>query len=260
VLDDPRTSAVLADKQLRFEQLPGRFVRGAGQFYARYSYAGAGVDLALYAGSTLDKPGIPQAPARAQLSERVIALPVWHPRYTALGHAGAKPLGDFVLRWELGVDLDRPLAVQQVPGQALSLQMVRRHQLNGLLGLTYAGISDTRIWLEYAQRLVLDNPERDPDMPRALWSPVEAPALALRVRRTFLRERGVLTLVGTLVGVDPFVGAFGRAELEYELVEALHAGLGYAAYFPSSTEPGPFYGFERNDRLFAELRWDFVLD
>jgi len=260
VLDDPRAAAALADKELRYEQVPDRFVRGAGQFYARYGYAGAGVDLALYAGSTLDKPGIPQAPTRAELAEPVVSLRVWHPRYTALGHAGAKPLGDFVLRWELGLDLDRPLAVQRDPDQPLSLAMVRRHQLNALLGLTYSGITDTRIWLEYAQRLVLDNPERDPNPREQLFSPVEAPALALRVRRTLLRERLLLTLVGTWVGVDPFVGAFARAELEYELREALHVGLGYAAYFPSATERGAFYGFERNDRLYTELRWDFVLD
>jgi hypothetical protein len=260
VLDDPRVRALLADRTLRYEHLPGRFVRGAGQIYGRYSYAGAGVDLALYAGSTLDKAGIPQAPAREELADPVIAFRLWHPRYTALGHAGAKPLGDFVLRWELGIDLDRPLAVQEVPDQVLSLGMLRRHQLNGLLGFTYSGLTDTRIWLEYAQRVVFDNPERDGSSDAALFSPLEAPALALRLRHTFLRERWVFTLTGTWVGTDPFVGAFARAELEYELLPAVHAGLGYAAYFPSVTERGPFYGFERNDRLYADLRWDFVLD
>jgi hypothetical protein len=260
VQDDPRVRALLAGRTLRYEQLPGRFVRGGGQLYGRYSYAGAGVDLALYAGSTLDKPGIAQAPAREELADRVIAFRLWHPRYTVLGHAGAKPLGAFVLRWELGVDLDRPLAVQEVPDQALSLGMVRRNQLNGLLGFTYSGLTDTRIWLEYAQRVVLDSPERDRGTDATLLHPVEAPAVALRLRHTFLRERCVLTLTGTWVGVDPFVGAFARAELEYELLPALHAGLGYAAYFPSATERGPFYGFEQNDRLYADLRWDFVLD
>lgn len=260
VLDDPRVAAVLAERSLRYEQLPDRFTRGAGQFYGRYSYAGAGIDLALYAGSTLDKPGIPQAPGRAELARRVVALPIWHPRYSALGHAGAKPLGDFVLRWELGVDLDRPLALQQVRDQPLSLAMVRRHQLNGLLGVTYSGITDTRVWLEYAQRVVLDNPARVRGAEQTLFSPVEAPAFALRVRHAFWHERFVLTLVGSCVGVAPFVGAFARAELDYELLAAWHLALGYAAYLPSKTQRGPFYGFEQNDRLYSELRWDFALE
>jgi hypothetical protein len=259
VLDDPMIAAALADKELRYEQEPARFAGGAGQVYGRYSYNGAGVDLALYVASTLDKPGIPQAPARAEFARSVVSLPLWHPRYVAIGHAGAKPLGDFVLRWELGVDVDRPLTVQLVPEQVLSLGMVRRHQLNGLLGLTYVGLSDTQIWLEYAQRVVLDNPARDRGSEISLFSPVEAPAIALRVRRTFLRERLVATLVGTWIGVAPFIGAFGRVELAYELVDAVHVALGYAAYFPSPTERGPFYGFERDDRLYSALRWDFAL-
>jgi hypothetical protein len=260
VQDDPRASMLLANRDLRYEHLPGRFVRGAGQLYGRYSYAGAGVDLALYAGTTLDKPGIPQAPRRDELDDPMISFRLWHPRYTALGHAGAKPLGPFVLRWELGVDLDRPLAVQELPDQVLSLGMVRRHQLNALLAATYSGVTDTTVWLEYAQRVVLDNPDRDRGDPRSSFSPVEAPAVALRLRHTLLRERCVLTFTGTWLGIDPFVGAFARAEIEYELIEAFHVGLGYAAYFPSETERGPFYGFERNDRLYADLRWDFVLD
>ena len=250
---------MLADKDLRYDNAPGRFVSGASQVYGRYSYTGAGVDLALYAASTLDKQGIPQSPAREELVKPVIGLPLWHPRYTAFGHAGAKPLGDFVLRWELGIDLHRPLAVEQVPGQALALQMIERHQLNALLGITYSGITDTRIWLEYAQRVVLDNPEREPHSQTQLFTPVEAPAFALRIRRTFLRERLVTTLVGTWLGIDPFVGAFARGEVVYEASEVFHAGLGYAAYFPSAHEFGPFYGFERNDWALATVRWDFVL-
>lgn len=260
VLEDPRVAAALADKALRYAHEPDRFDTSAGQYYARYGYAGAGIDLALYAGSTLDKPGIPQAPAREALEQPVVALPLLHPRYTALGQAGAVPVGAFVLRWELGVDFDRPLAVQEDPERPLSLARVRRHQLNGLLGFTFTGFTDTWIWLEYAQRLVLDNPERDEDGELSLFSPIEAPALALRIRRTFLRERGVITLVGTWLGVDPFIGAFARAEVDYELFPAFHAALGYAAYVPSPDELGPFYGFEDNDWLYVDLRWDFVLD
>lgn len=258
ILDDPRRAAALEGKTLHYENVPDRFVEGAGQFYGRYAYTGAGVDLALYAASTLDRIGVPQSPdPRAVASSSNIALPLWHPRYAMFGHSGAKPIGAVLLRWELGVELDRPLTVRTGPDQPLG--MIQRHQLNAMLGLSYSGIEDTTLTLEYGQGLVLDNPERAAGDPRSLLMPVEAPALAARVTRSALRERLLITLTGMLQGFDPFVGAFGRAELDYELFEAFHAGLGYIAYFPSATQFGPLYGFERNDRLYATLRWHFVL-
>ena len=260
LLDQPATAAVLRGKQLRYRDDQARFDDPAGQLYGRWSFAGSGIDLALYAAYTHDKQGVPVLPTAAELAADDLALLLRHPRYAMLGHAGAKPIGDFVLRWELAFEFDRPLIVEQGTGVFPMLDEARRHQLTFMLGATYAGIADTNIGLEYAQSRVFDNPERQAGNMLSLFLPVEAPNFALRVRRTFLRERLTVTLAGILVGIDPYVGAFARLEFDYELQEALHAGLGYAMYLPSDTEFGPFYGQDTHDRLYASLRWDFTLE
>jgi hypothetical protein len=256
--DDPQVQSVLAGKQLRYDDAPGRFTNGAGQLYARWSFVGAGVDLALYAASTLDKQGVPSLPPTAALLQDDVALTLWHPRYTLLGHAGALPLGSVVLRWELGVDLDRPLGVRDERGSVLALGLVRRELGHALLAVSYFGVSDTTISVEYAQSLLLE--------PASLPTSVDwlgfaqAPALALRVTRSLLRETLTLQLVGTWLGVDPYLGSFVRLELDYELATALHWTLGYALYAPSDEPASPLYGYTRHDRLYSAVRWDFALD
>lgn len=260
LLSQSAVAMLLEDKQLRFRDEEDRFDDPAGQLYARWSYAGSGVDLAFYAAYTRDKQGVSVLPTAAELGADEIALLLEHPRYVMLGHAGAKPVGDFVLRWELGFDIDRPEIVTDSMSAIPVLDDVRRNRLGFMAGITYAGIEDTNIGLEYAQNYVFDNPERASNAMRTLLLPVEAPTFALRGRRTFFRERLELSLAGVLFGLDPYFGSFIRVGLDYELVEAVHAGLGYAMYLPSLTNFGPFAGMTDHDRAYATLRWDFTLE
>ncbi|MDD9970449.1 MAG: hypothetical protein OXR73_29695, partial [Myxococcales bacterium] len=267
ITSDPQAGTLLQGRQLRYRDVPGRFVDGGGQIYGRWSFAGAGIDLALYIASTLHKNGIAQLPGPEALAQREVAIDLWHPRYTMVGHAGAKPLGNWILRWELGLDVDRPLMVRDERVQALNIAILRREQANGMLGITYSGITDATLGLEYAQALVLDNPNRDDALASSsgaswtLLSPVEAPNFALRYSQTFMRETLSLSAALTAFGIEPFLGLVARAELEYELRDALKVSIGYITFQPAGGDDtfGPLYGMDRHDRLFTSLRWDFLL-
>ena len=63
-----------------------------------------------------------------------------------------------------------------------------------------------------------------------------------------------------LIGIDPFNAFVARGELGYALSDTLALTLGFIGYVPSETTFGPFYGLGENDRIFANLRWDFALE
>lgn len=261
VLGDPLVGPLLAGRSARFEHVPDRWDAGAGELFARWSWTGPGVDLALYGASLLDRQGVPALPSASELSADPVVLRVYHPRYTMFGHAGAWPWGDFVLRWELGVDIDRPLVATDSRLPAFNVLATRREQVNGMLGITYAGIEDGSIGFEVAQRWLPEGPDFAPATPGVeLLSPLEEPAFALRWMQNLLRERLRLTVVGTAFGLGEFLGWFARAEAGYEIVEALEVGLGYATYHPRGDALGPLLGFTTHDRAFTWLRWDFLLD
>jgi hypothetical protein len=91
-----------------------------------------------------------------------------------------------------------------------------------------------------------------------LW-PVEAPQLAFRGSHTFFDERVTINLLAILIGIYPFNGFAGRADLTVKLSDAFQLNLGYVAYHASATHFGPFYSFGLNDRVLLSLRWDFAV-
>jgi hypothetical protein len=46
--------------------------------------------------------------------------------------------------------------------------------------------------------------------------------------------------------------------LTYSAADGLQVSIGYVHYFAPS-EFGSLYGFENNDRAYANLRWDFMI-
>jgi hypothetical protein len=104
---------------------------------------------------------------------------------------------------------------------------------------------------------VIDNPARQKRRESELLFPVEATQLALRVSHQFLRDRAVFTLIVLCIGLTDFNALAGRAELSYAVSDGLRLALGAVSYQPSQ-KFGPFYGFERNDRVYANLRWSFA--
>jgi hypothetical protein len=258
--EDPAVAALLESKTLQYEDVPGRFVNQALQFLQRWSWSGHGFDLALYAGSVLDRQGVYRLPEPTEFLQDEIAIESWHPRYTMAAHSGSTPVGELVLNWELGVDIDRPINVENPNVDELNLDVERYHQLVGLLGFMWEGIvTDGNLIVEYEQHFVFDNPERDDDLEIEFLFPQEQPRFAFRWTQEFMHERLVLDAMIILFGIWEYTGFVGRAELTYEFIDAWKVGLGYATFQPND-ENGPIYGLDSHDRVSAMLRWDFLLE
>lgn len=262
ILEDPDIGGFLGDSTLRQQSVPGRWVNQAAQPMARWEYSGSAADLGLYWASTLDKQGLQcfdaTNPECIQITPEDTILKLYHPRYNMVGHAGSTTAGPFVLRWELAAELNRPFNVQDVTKSDFNLDLIRRTQLIGMLGATYQK-GDAQVGLEYQQAYVIDNPDDDPDSPFQNFIPPTQPLIAFRYTQPFLREALRVTAAGFLFGVTEFLGLVVRAEFTYELTSGVHFGMGYVHYRPAEDRIGPFYGLDEHDRVFASLRWDFLL-
>jgi hypothetical protein len=259
LLEIPGVGPVLAQHELYYQHVPGRDPTqfDAIQAHLRVSLRLSRADLSLQASSLLDSFGVPGLPTLDQLLQPRIDLPTYHPRYVLLGQAGALSLGAFLLRWELGCELERTLIVQRKGSLLPDWSSERLNTLRGLLGFTYVPSARTNLGIELLQSVVLDNPGRRAPGDHELLFPVEALQLALRLSHTFLRERATFTLVLLCIGVSEWNAFAGRAELSYAILDDLRLALGAVSYQPSS-HFGPFYGFERNDRVYLNLRWSFA--
>jgi hypothetical protein len=258
-MDIPGAAPFLSERELRYEHLPGRDLSdfGATQLHLRLSLRVARADLSLQASSVLDGFGVPVVPAPEQWLETRVDLPTYHSRYGLVGQAGALSVGAFLLRWELACEILRPFVTRTRQSALPNLSSERLYALRGLLGVTFVPTARTNVALELLQGYVIDNPERRPGSVNELLLPVEATQIALRLSQTFLRDRGTLTLVALCIGLSEFNAFAGRAELSYLLTDDLRAALGAVTYQPSA-HFGPFYGFERNDRVYLNLRFSFT--
>jgi hypothetical protein len=210
----------------------------------------------------LDALGVASLPTPEELELPELYLDLFHPRYTMLGHSGTFTSGAFVFRWEAVVDLNRLTTTRRMDTTLLRLESSRFTQLHGMVGVTWVPDTTTNAALEFMQTYVLDEPTRHPQPgspPMALLWPVEAPQLALRASHTFFDDRVTLNLLGILIGIYPFNGFAGRADLNVKLSDAFQLSLGYVAYHASATHFGPFYSFGLNDRLLIGMRWDFAV-
>lgn len=224
----------------------------------RYGFSDRGLDLELYAGSVLDQLGVSRLPLPSDFDETTVTLDVYHPRYTLIAHAGARALGDFVLRWEASGFIRRAQAVRRTAYAPPVIEYERRSQVNAMLGATYFGIENANIGVEVAQSFVVKNPDREAESRSELLWPVEATNVAVRYQQLLARERVQLGVVGMLVGVQRFNGALLQTSLGYTVVDALHVRLEYVHY-QSSARFGYFYGFAKNDRLDLVVSWTYAL-
>jgi hypothetical protein len=253
----PQIEEVLEGKTLQYRDLPGRFTKRAGQFLERWSYSGAGLDLSVYVGTVLENSGLSTMPPPSEYLKETINLDVWHPRYTTFGHAGATPVGDFALRWELGFDLDRAVNVRDKTSDSLELGIEEHSRINGMLGATYTGITDATLFVEYQQSYLFGDSENS----HLEWFfPVEQPQqLAAQFMYRMLQERLSVSAMFVLLGMWDYTGCLVRLEAFYQLRDALTVGLGYIIYQPND-KMSSINGFNNHDQVYASLRWDFLLE
>jgi len=128
-----------------------------------------------------------------------------------------------------------------------------KSRLDVLLGIEYAGISDTTISLEAADRHLCDYNARLSEGPE--WVAEDDFQWALRISRNFLHERLEATLLANVFDALGQNGAFERAELSYDLNDRWELSGGLVLYH-SGDKPA-FQDIGDNDRLFFGLKYSF---
>jgi len=255
--------AVFDSLELSYRHTPERYSLDAQQLLARWVYKGPGLDTALYAGSVRDQQGVLVGgrvtevltfdlddPLGARLENR-LAIEQRHPRYTMVGHSGAVPWSDFLFKWELYGNLARSFNVRADPADNLlfGVDVEKRSAVGGMLSATYAGITDTRIFVEFGKAWLVSGAGD-------VLFPFEAPNLAVRAHHEQLAGDLTFDAAWTAMGWQAEYGWLGRAEVGYKFYEAMRVAVGYITYQPGS-ELSFLSAFGRHDRLFFKYRWDF---
>jgi hypothetical protein len=167
-----------------------------------------------------------------------------HARINMLGTAANYASGNWLLKAECAW-FDE-LQYTNTPGVEYS-----RLDVGG--GIEYSGFTEATVSLEAANRHILDYDsrlERPPDEIREnefQWS--------LRVTKDFLNDRLTLTMLASTFGIKADDGAFERLGAEYDITDSLLIRGGVVFY--QSGDKGLFQNVDANDRLFAELKFNF---
>jgi hypothetical protein len=258
-------SQMLGEAELNYEHVQPRFALEQQEVYLRWLYNGAGFDVGAYFASFLDPIGALSIDSDA-IIEQVVAsmsgqeagafsLGVDHQRYHMVGLSGAHSEESVLLKWEVSLDIQRPISVLaeqgvtvfgaeqrfELPGTALT------ESFNVMMGVTWSGVQNLTVGVEFLSTILLDEPE-------GTLVEMSVPSLAVRASYLALDERLSLSGVVTVIGLGQ--GWLARGDVSYDLLDTLKLGVGYVTYQPGRSF-GAFYGLEAHDRLFAGLRWDF---
>ncbi len=253
LLDDPRLLDLLGDKTLRYTTLAHPYMPEHWSYYLRWLYAGEGLDLGLYAARVLDRQGTIALPDAAAFGADSIEFPLVHKTYDVLGHSGAKPSGDWLLKWEGVFEMNRPQNAGTLNEFPPSLEQTRVDLLTGMIGVTYTGWRDITVGVEGTRGFLVSDGAN-------LLFPVEALAMAARVSYLTLRERLRFDAAVTTFGDVFEFGGLGRFEATYAYQDGLKLSAALI-HFNAGTDGnlGPFTGLDDLDQFITRLRWDFSL-
>lgn len=166
-----------------------------------------------------------------------------HQRLWMVGGTAVGALGDFVLRGETA----------WFDGLSFANDGGRHRRLDVLLGVDWFGFLGIDSAIDVVHRWV---PGADPGIERAPdFTRRQQTEWALRVRRTFWRERLALTAVGIAIGADGKDGAILRLQVDFDLTDELQLTAGALLY--TSGDLAPTAGLTRNDRLFLGASYRF---
>jgi hypothetical protein len=258
VYDHPSVSGTsleaLVDRaDVRYRNQPDRF-GPAQQVYARALYQGSRAEVGAYFFSLLDPIGFVRTPSPLGLLAPELVLDLEHRRFHAVGASLLVPAGDFVLFAETRADIARPVTLADTAAILPRTELDRRDVVSATLGGRFHGLPGVVLAAEFS--MGSDGQRRAPEGQAPLLFPVNPPTVALRYEHLFLRER--LRWATLFVASGPRLGSgfLVRSEVSYDLRHGLRGTLAYVHYHPGN-EPGPIYGFRRNDRIWLALRWDF---
>lgn len=183
-------------------------------------------------------------------------------RVTMLGLGGNYVIGSWLFKAEAAFydELDYAYLVPNpdYSDPAQDLPYLGRHgrfsRIDWMLGVEYYGFRDWSLSLELAHRRVLDYDPFLQYLPNYVYR--DTVETALRVSRELLNSRLLVHALGiAFVNNAGFQGAFTRLWFEYEVGQAWFLDAGYLGYF--GDQQLPFDSWNRNDRLFAKLRFSF---
>ena len=256
-----------ASAELGYEHLQERFALEQQELYLRWVYNGSGFDVGAYFASFLDPMGALSIDTDAVIDQVLasmtgeeagpLLLGLDHQRYHLVGFSGAHTEESVLLKWELSMDIGKPISVLSVQDVSVfgttqrfelpSIALVE--SFNMMLGVTWTGVENLTLGVELLSTIIFEEPE-------GMLVEMSVPTLAFRASYLALDEALSLSAVITVMGGGQ--GWLGRADVSYDLLDTLKLGLGYVTYQPGDAF-GAFYGLESHDRLFANLRWDFQL-
>lgn len=242
---------MLDDKILQFRDTPDRFTLDGQQLFARWLYAGRGIDVAVYLASVLDKQGVLRFPGPEVLDQMEIDIDVDHRRHGLIGTSGAWPRDNWVFKWELGLEVGRSVNVGSLSPPTPQLDVDEATLASGLVTATYSGIDNAMISVELGKGIFIDEPD-------ALLFPLDAMTAAIQGNYQAFRDDLEITAVALFLGETVQYGWLLRAEARYRIRDTFKIGGGIVTYHPGD-EPGPLLGLDEHDRVFLDLRWDFTL-
>jgi len=165
-----------------------------------------------------------------------------HSRLTMHGLATNLAIGNWLLKAEAAYFSG--LEYASLPGGQLT-------RTDLLVGLEYAGFSDTTLSLEIANRHLNDYDKAllNEGIEEDIWQS------ALRYQGDFLHARLHLLALVSAFGVALDEGGFGRYSAAYDIADALTLTGGIVSYEGGSQLPFTAYG--DNDRLFLDIKYSF---
>jgi hypothetical protein len=260
-------SQMLGSAELNYEHVQPRFALDQQEVYLRWLYNGSGFDVGAYFASFLDPMGSLSIDTDAMIAQVTasmmgqesgpLVLGMDHQRYHMVGVSGAHTEESVLLKWEVSVDIQRPISVLAehdltVFGATQRLELPSTafaESFNVMMGVTWSGVQNLTLGAEFLSTILLDEPE-------GMLVEMSVPTLALRASYLVLDERLSLSAVLTVIGLGQ--GWLARADVSYDVLDTLKLGVGYVTYQPGDAF-GAFYGITSHDRLFAGLRWDFQI-
>lgn len=169
-------------------------------------------------------------------SSVVTELAPSYKRTHLMGGSASKPVGDFVLRGEIGYSTDRYFV------SALDASGVKRtHETSGVVGLDYTGISDMLISGQFFQGSINSSHGILKEKHERSWS--------LLVRRTFLNDTVTLEMLAIHNSND----ADGLVQLEivYQISSNVTLSVGSDVFY--GPDEGLFGQFSGRDRMTLSL-------
>ncbi len=248
---DEATLDALLDSDVRFVHEPPRYGADGQQLFGRYTYQSSALDAGVYGGWLLHRDGVIRLRSPDAFTAPTVRIPLKHPRYMMAGASLALSVGPLVLAAEAVYEHDRPLNTGRLDG-SVPIDIAQRDAVSFMVGVSYAVTPSTDAAIEYAQSELFD------DHGLHALLPPEQPMFALRLSQRLMRDRVLFEGLAIAFGGPGQSGYLVRGDASYLLSDALRVGVGYVSYQPGS-RLGPIYGFDENDRAYAKLRYDFLL-